>query len=86
MADVGFFLLLLSCFPVRDLFSSECRHIYHPPPFPHPPRPAPMLFVPTHNSFFNASDTELFEISAHLNLISLQFSGLLLDFLFFFCI
>ena len=78
-ADVGFFSFL-ACFLVRDLFSSGRRHNHRlPPPPPHQPRPAPRFFVPTHNSFSNTSDTELFEISARLKLVSVPFGGLLLD-------
>ena len=65
---ISVFLVFLACFLVRDMFSSGCRHNY-PFPAPYPPRPAPMFFVPTHNSFFNTSDSELFEISARLKLV-----------------
>ena len=71
---LGFFL---ACFLVRDMFSSGCRN-NSPPPAPYPPRPAPMLFVPTHNSFFNTSVTKLFKISARLKLVSVPLSSLLL--------
>ena len=69
-ADVGFFVVVISligiCFQVDvDIIT------------PLPP-PAPMFFVPTHNSFFNISVTELFEISARLKLVSVPLSSLLL--------
>ena len=40
-----------------------------------------MFFVPTHNSLFDTSDTELFEISARLKLVSVPFTNLFLDIL-----
>ena len=50
--------------------------IVTPPPAPYPLRPAPMLFVPTNTSFFNASVTELFEMSARLKLVTVPLSSL----------
>ena len=40
------------------------------PPFP--------IFFPTHNSFFNTSDSYQFEISGRLKLVSVPFSSLVL--------
>ena len=51
-----------------------------PPPLPAPSCPTPMFFVPTHNSFFNTSDTDLLEISACLKLVLVPFSSLLLTY------
>ena len=73
---MSIFFAFLACFLVRNLFSSECRNNYIPPAQPAPSHP--YVFVPTHNSFFNTSDTELFQISARLKLVSLPFSSLLL--------
>ena len=47
----------------------------------HPPPPSPKLppyFSPTHNSFFNTSDSYQFEISGRLKLVSVPFSSLVL--------
>ena len=42
--------------------------------------PAPLpIFFPTHNSFFNTSDSYQFEISGRLKLVSMPFSSLVLN-------
>ena len=48
--------VFLACLVVRDLCRSGCRQNYYltPPPLP--------IFFPTHNSFFNTSDSYQFEI------------------------
>ena len=58
-------------FVVRDLCRSRCRQNYYLTP--HPP-----YFFPTQNSFFNRSDSYLFEISGRLKLVSVSFSSLVL--------
>ena len=40
--------------------------------------PLPPYFFPTHNSFFNTSDSYQFEISGRLKLVSVPFSSLVL--------
>ena len=42
------------------------------------PPPPPPNFFPTHNSFFNISDSYQFEISGRLKLVSVPFSRLVL--------
>ena len=41
-----------------------------------PPPPPSLYFFVTHNSLFNTSDWQLFEISARLKLVSVQCSSL----------
>ena len=62
------FFFFLACFLVRICFQVDVDKITQPPP----PLSAPMFFIPTHNSLFNTSDTELFEISARLKLASVD--------------
>ena len=40
--------------------------------------PPPPIFFPTHNSFFNTSDSYQFEIRGRLRLVSVLFSSLVL--------
>ena len=63
--------VFLAYLVVRDLCRSGCRQNYYltsPPPF----------FFPTHNSFFNTSDSHQFEIRGRLRLVSVLFSSLVL--------
>ena len=62
-------VFFLACFLVRICFQVDVDKITQ---LPYPPRSAPMFFIPTHNSLFNTSDTELFEISARLKLASVD--------------
>ena len=68
------FHCLIVCLVVSDLCRSGCRQNYYLTP---PPPPLPIVF-PTHNSFFNASDSYQFEISGRLKLVSVPFSSLVL--------
>ena len=65
----------LACLVVRDLCRRGCTQNYllsnHPPP-------RPLFFFPTHNFFFNTSDSYQFEISGRLRLVSVLFSSLVL--------
>ena len=67
--------VFLACLVVRDLCRSGCRQNYHLLPPTSPPR---THFFPTHNSFFNTSDSYQFEISGRLRLVSVLFSSLVL--------
>ena len=79
LLTVGFFCCCYLAFRLGICFQVDVDIIF--PSSLHPPRPAPMISsLATHNSYFNTSDTELFEISARLKLVSVPFSGLLLDF------
>ena len=75
-ADVGFFCCCCCCcccylaLRLGICFQLDVDIIFPPH---HPPRSAPMFLVPTDNSFFNTSDTEFFEISARLKLVSVPF-------------
>ena len=82
-ADVGFCCCCYLAFRLGICFQVDVDIITPPPPIP-PPAPSrpDVFFALTRNSFFNAGDTELFEISARLKLVSVPFSGLLLDFFF----
>ena len=60
----------LACLVVRDLCTSGCRQNYYLTP--------PSIFFPTHNSFFNTSDSYQFEIRGRLRLVSVMFSSLVL--------
>ena len=62
---------VFGCFVVRDLSKSGCGQNYYLTP-PH------FVFVPTHNSFFNTSDSYQFEIRGRLRLVSVLFSSLVL--------
>ena len=43
-----------------------------------PPHTPPPYFFPTHNSFFNTSDSYQFEISGRLKVVSVPFGSLVL--------
>ena len=62
--------VFFACFVVRDLCRSGCRQNYYLTPF--------LFNFPTHNSFFNTSDSYQFEISGRLKLVSVPFSSLVL--------
>ena len=49
------YVVFFACFVVRDLCRSGCRQNYSLPP----PPPPPDFFFPTHNCFFNTSDSYL---------------------------
>ena len=63
--------VFLACLMIRDLCRSGCRQNYYLT------RP-PSIFFPTHNSFFNTSDSYQFEIRGRLRLVSVLFSSLVL--------
>ena len=53
---LAYVVFFLACLVVRDLCRSGCRQNY----YLNPPPPTPLLiFFPTHNSFFNQSDSYL---------------------------
>ena len=66
----------LACLVVRDLCRRGCTQNYLLSNQPPPPRP--LFFFPTHNFFFNTSDSYQFEISGRLRLVSVLFSSLVL--------
>ena len=65
------FFFFFACFVVRDWCRSGCRQNYYL-------TPPSLFFFPTHNSFFNSSDSSQFEISGSLKLVSVPFSSLVL--------
>ena len=65
-----FFFLLVLWLGIGVEVDVDRITILPPPPF--------LFFFPTHNSFFNSSDSSQFEISGSLKLVSVPFISLVL--------